>query len=149
MVKKIERSRIEAGRYELPSKLSFLMSEKLDFLSVTDRDGQWSVEMPAAAVSKLARARTDLKTNKAAQKKVDAQHATDLQAEQMAHGETRKELDKLQRRLKALERKLDQHAGNMLPSRKSTEAKAGFSGALAAKPAAKSKQGRATKAAAV
>ncbi|MFN6996156.1 MAG: hypothetical protein ACK4PH_18315 [Aquincola tertiaricarbonis] len=106
MAKKIERSRIDAGRFELPTKLAFLSAEKLDFASVTDKDGQWSVEMPAAALQKLAKSRAELKLSKTEQKRLQAEHTAALEAERAAHQATRDELVKLQRRLKTLEKKL-------------------------------------------
>lgn len=106
MAKKIERSRIDAGRFELPSKLAFLSTEKVDFLSVTDRDGQWSVDVPAATLQKLAKARANLKAIKAEHTMQLSERSAGLEAERSAHQATREELGKLQRRTKALEKKL-------------------------------------------
>lgn len=106
MAKKIERSRIDAGRFELPTKLAFLANDKLDYVSVTDKDGVWSVEVPAVALMKLSKARADLKTSKLEHKKQLADQAAGLDTERAAHQATRDELVKLQRRTKALEKKV-------------------------------------------
>lgn len=106
MAKKIERSRIDAGRFELPTKLAFLANDKLDYVSVTDKDGVWSVEVPAVALMKLSKARADLKTTKLDHKKQLADQVAGLDAERAAHQTTRDELAKLQRRTKALEKKV-------------------------------------------
>lgn len=66
MAKKIERSRVEAGKAELPRKLEFLSSEKVDYLLVLERDGDFSVEVPAGALAKLVKSRGELKAMKAA-----------------------------------------------------------------------------------
>jgi hypothetical protein len=66
MTKKYERSRVEAGKAELPKKVSFLTAEKVDYLLVLDRDGQLSVEVPATALAKLIKSRGDLKALKGA-----------------------------------------------------------------------------------
>ena len=107
MTKRIERSRIESGKVELPRKLGFLTAEKVDFLSVTDRNGEFSVEMPVAALSKLVKAKSELKALKGERKSVDAGHASALDAERDAHAETRAALAKAERRLKALTKKLE------------------------------------------
>lgn len=106
MAKKIDRARIEAGRAELPKKLAFLVSEKVDFNSVTDKEGQWSVEISAGALHKLVKARGELKALKADNKKLAAQQASAADAERAAHEETRDALAKAERRIKALEKKL-------------------------------------------
>lgn len=106
MAKKIDRTRIEAGRFELPKKLAFLMEEKVDFVSVTDKDGDWTVELPVAAVKKLLKARTDLKAVKAEHKLAGGQSAAALAAAEAGHNETREALAKAERRIRALEKKL-------------------------------------------
>ncbi|AKJ29433.1 hypothetical protein [Caldimonas brevitalea] len=106
MAKKIDRARVEAGRVELPKKLAFLTAEKVDFSSVTDKDGDWSVELPAAALQKLVKSRNELKAVKADHKKAAAQQASLVDAEKAAHEETRQALAKAERRIKALEKKL-------------------------------------------
>lgn len=106
MAKKIERSRIDAGRFKLPTKLAFLANDKIDYVSVTDKDGVWSVEVPAVALMKLSKARADLKTSKLDHKKQLADQVAGLDAERAAHQATRDELVKLQRRTKALEKKV-------------------------------------------
>ena len=107
MTKRIERSRIESGKVELPRKLGFLTADKVDFLSVTDRNGELSVEMPVAALSRLVKAKSELKALKAEQKSAAAGHASALQAEKDAHAETRADLSKAERRIKALTKKLE------------------------------------------
>lgn len=106
MAKKIERSRIDAGRFELPTKLAFLATEKLDYVSITDKDGVWTIEVPAVALIKLSKARADLKQSKLEHKKQLADQVAGLDAERAAHQATRDELAKLQRRTKALEKKI-------------------------------------------
>jgi hypothetical protein len=106
MTKKIERSRVEAGKAELPKKVSFLTAEKVDYLFVFDRDGELSVEVPAAALAKLAKARGELKVLKGAQKQTDAAAVAALAAEKEAHAATQAALAKAERRIKALEKKL-------------------------------------------
>jgi hypothetical protein len=107
MTKKIERSRVEAGKAELPKKVSFLGTEKVDYLLVIDRDGDLSVEVAAAALAKLVKARGELKERKAAQKQSDAAAAAALALEKEAHLVTQAALDKAERRVKALEKKLE------------------------------------------
>ena len=107
MTKKIERSRVEAGKAELPKKVSFLSTEKVDYLLVFDRDGELSVEVPAAALAKLVRARGEFKALKGAQKQRDAAAAAALAAEREAHQVTQAALAKAERRVKALEKKLE------------------------------------------
>jgi hypothetical protein len=107
MTKKIERSRVEAGKAELPKKVSFLSSEKVDYLLVFDRDGELSVEVSAAALAKLVKARGDFKALKGVQKQSDAAAAAALAAEKEAHQVTQAALAKAERRVKALEKKLD------------------------------------------
>jgi hypothetical protein len=107
MTKKIERSRVEAGKAELPKKVSFLAAEKVDYLLVFDRNGELSVEVPAAALAKLAKARGELKALKGAQKQTDATAAAALAAEKEAHAATQAVLAKAERRIKSLEKKLE------------------------------------------
>lgn len=107
MTKRIERSRIESGKVELPRKLGFLTADKVDFLSVTDRDGELSVEMPVAALSKLVKAKAELKALKGERKADAAGHVSALQAEREAHTETQAALAKAERRIKALTKKLE------------------------------------------
>ena len=110
MTKKIERSRVEAGKAELPKKVSFLSTEKVDYLVVFDRDGELSVEVPAAALAKFVKARGELKALKGAQKQSDAAAATALATEKEAHQVTQAALAKAERRVKALEKKLEASA---------------------------------------
>jgi len=107
MTKRIERNRIESGKIDLPRKLGFLTSDKVDFLSVTDRNGEFSVEMSVAALSKLVKAKGELKALKGEQKSAAAGHASALQAEKDAHAETQAALAKAERRIKALTKKLE------------------------------------------
>ena len=65
MAKKIDRSRIDDGRFELPRKLRFLTESAVDYQSVTDRDGDWSVELSAGALQRLVKSKADLKALKA------------------------------------------------------------------------------------
>lgn len=106
MTKKIERSRVEAGKAELPKKVSFLTSEKVDYLLVFDREGDLSVEVPAAALARLVKSRSELKTLKGSQKQSDAAASAALAAEKEAHQATQAALSKAERRVKALEKKL-------------------------------------------
>jgi hypothetical protein len=110
MTKKIERSRVEAGKAELPKKVSFLSTEKVDYLLVIDRDGELSVEVPAAALAKLVKARGEFKAVKGAQKQSEAAAAAALAAEKEAHQVTQAALVKAERRVKALEKKLEASA---------------------------------------
>ncbi|HET9645829.1 MAG TPA: hypothetical protein VFP68_21305 [Burkholderiaceae bacterium] len=106
MAKRIERSRIESGRIELPRKLGFLTEQGVDFLSLTERDGNYTVELSVEALKKLVKARADLKTLKSDQKKVVSEQTEAMNAEKAAHEETRVTLAKAERRVKALEKKL-------------------------------------------
>lgn len=106
MPKKIDRSRIEAGRFVLPNKLAFLLDDKVDFLSVAERDGEWAVELPAAALRKLVRGKTELKALKAQHKLDTGSHADALAAAEAGQGETRAALAKAEQRIRALEKKL-------------------------------------------
>lgn len=78
MAKKIDRSRIEAGKVELPKKLAFLTTDKIDYLAVHDRDGEFSVELPAAALAKLVKANSELKVLKGEMKTIGKMHADAL-----------------------------------------------------------------------
>lgn len=108
MAKRIERSRIESGKVELPRRLGFLTADRVDFLSVTDRDGEFSVEMAVAALSRLVKAKAELKALKGEQKLAAAGQATALQAEKQAHAETQAALAKAERRIKSLTKKLEE-----------------------------------------
>jgi len=107
MTKKIERSRVEAGKAELPRKVSFLSTEKVDYVLVFDRNGDLSVEVPAAALAKLVKARGELKALKGAQKQADATAGAALASEKEAHQATQAALAKAERRIKSLEKKLE------------------------------------------
>ena len=107
MTKKIERSRVEAGKAELPRKVSFLSTEKVDYVLVFDRNGDLSVEVPAAALAKLVKARGELKALKGAQKQADAAAGAALALEKEAHQATQAALAKAERRIKSLEKKLE------------------------------------------
>lgn len=107
MTKKIERSRVEAGKAELPRKVSFLSTEKVDYVLVFDRNGDLSVEVPAAALAKLVKARGELKALKGAQKQADATAGASLASEKEAHQATQAALAKAERRIKSLEKKLE------------------------------------------
>lgn len=111
MAKKILRSSIDSGRAVLPTKLAYLTNDKVDFDAVIDRDGVFSVELPAASVQKLVKARSELKANKADAKRLIAAHAAELQAEQAAHAEARQAMATAERRIKQLEKKLAAGAG--------------------------------------
>jgi len=128
MAKRIERSRIESGKVELPRKLGFLTADKVDFLSVTDRDGEFSVEMPVPALSRLVKAKTELRALKGQRKSAAVGQATALQAEKDAHAETQAALAKAERRIKSLTKKLE-------------EASSSGGGAAAAQPVATSAKG--------
>lgn len=106
MAKKIDRSRIDAGRFELPRKLRFLTESSVDYQSVTDRDGEWSVELSASALQRLAKSKVDLKALKAEQKAALASSASELTQERTEHEETRAALAKAERRIKAVEKRL-------------------------------------------
>jgi hypothetical protein len=104
MAKRIERARVEAGRFELPKKLAFLQTEKVDYVAITDRGGEYSVELGARALSKLAKARTELKALKAQIKTAATLASQALDAETAAHAQTQAALAKAERRIKALEK---------------------------------------------
>ncbi|HSI50651.1 MAG TPA: hypothetical protein VLA61_20470 [Ideonella sp.] len=106
MAKKIDRSRIEAGRFELPKKLAFLAEAKVDYTSISEAEDGWRVELPATAVAALAKLKASLKSLKADGKQVATVHADALSAVTAAHEVTRKELASAQRKIKALEKKL-------------------------------------------
>jgi predicted nucleic acid-binding Zn-ribbon protein len=106
MAKRIERSRIESGRIELPRKLAFLIEQGVDFISLTERDGNYTVELSADALKKLVKAKADLKALKTDQKKAVSEQMAALDAEKAAHEEARATLAKAERRVKALEKKL-------------------------------------------
>jgi hypothetical protein len=107
MAKRIERSRVDAGRYELPKKLAFLQAEKVDYVAIVDRDGDFAVELGAGALSKLVKARGELKAMKAESKTADAAASQALQSEKAAHAETQAALAQAERRIKSLQKKLD------------------------------------------
>lgn len=136
MAKKIDRARIESGKVELPKKLAYLTSEKVDFLSIVDKDGQWTVELPAAALQKLVKAKADLKSSKAEGKKAAADQAAALLAEKDAHEATRQELAKAVRRVKALEKKLQAAASAPAPAPVPAKAEAPAASAAATAEAA-------------
>jgi len=107
VAKKIDRTRIESGKFALPKKLGFLTSEKVEFVSISEQvDGSFNVEVSTAALSKLVKARGELKTIKADNKKAAADAAKVLETEKAAHDETRAALAKAERRIKALEKKM-------------------------------------------
>ena len=107
MAKKIDRTRIESGKFALPKKLGFLTTEKVDFVSISEQvDGSFNVEVSTAALSKLVKARGELKTIKADNKKAAADAAKVLETEKTAHEETRAALAKAERRIKTLEKKM-------------------------------------------
>jgi hypothetical protein len=106
MAKKIDRSRVDAGRYELPKKLAFLQADKVDYVSLADKDGEFTVELSAGALSRLVKARAELKTIKSDHKTAAGEAAQALAAEKQAHDDTRAALAKAERRIKALEKKL-------------------------------------------
>lgn len=102
MAKRIDKARIDAGKVQLPRKLGFLTEQKVDYLSVTDRDGEFTVELSVSALNKLVKARNDLKALKADQKTAAAGHESNLAQEREAHEATKRELASAQRKLKKL-----------------------------------------------
>ena len=100
--KKIDRSRVDSGKVQLPKKLAFLTTEKVDYLSVTDRDGDFTVELPLAALAKLIKGRAELKALKADQKTAGKTHGDALAVEKAAHAETQSSLAKAERKVKSL-----------------------------------------------
>jgi hypothetical protein len=102
MAKRIDRSRIESGKFALPRALGFLTDQKVDFLSLTDRDGDYTVELSAAALRGLVKAKADLKAMKAGQKQTAAGHDAALATEREAHAATQRELASALRKLKKL-----------------------------------------------
>lgn len=106
MAKKIDRSRIEAGRFDLPKKLAFLLEDKVDFNSIADRDGEWTVELPLSALQKLVRSKAQLKALKAEHKLAAGTQADAQAAAEAEHGSTRAALAKAEQRIRALEKKL-------------------------------------------
>ncbi|SDP61609.1 hypothetical protein SAMN05216303_105339 [Rhodoferax sp. OV413] len=106
MAKKIDRARIDSGRFELPKKLAFLTSEKVDFTSITDTDGDWSVQVPAAALQRIVKTKAELKLLKASNKLTVGEHAATLAAANAAHEESQRALASATRKIKALEKKL-------------------------------------------
>lgn len=123
MAKKIDRSRIEAGRFALPKKLAFLLEDKVDFLSVADKDGDWTVEVQAGALQKLVRSKAQLKALKAEHKLATGGHADALAAAEAEHGGTRAALAKAEQRIRALEKKLA--AATVAAAAPSADAKVG------------------------
>ncbi len=149
MTKKIERSRVEAGKAELPRKVSFLATEKVDYVAVLDRDGDLTVEVPAAALAKIVKARGELKALKSAQRQSEAAAAAALALEKEAHQATQAALTKAERRVKALDKKaasLQQPAGSVQAA---STAPAGGAGATGGGPAKVSRKGKAATAPAV
>lgn len=106
MAKKIDRARIDSGRFELPNKLAFLASEKVDFTSITDTDGDWSVQLPAAALQRIVKTKTELKLLKASNKLTVGEHAATLATANAAHEEAQRALALATRKIKSLEKKL-------------------------------------------
>lgn len=107
MTKRIDRARIDAGKVELPKKLAYLAADKVDFQTILDRDGEFSIELSSKALSRLVKTKGELKTIKADQKSAGALATAALQAEQEAHEATKRELAKVERQLKALRKKLE------------------------------------------
>ncbi|MCR5864187.1 hypothetical protein [Aquincola sp. J276] len=129
MAKKIDRSRIEAGRFDLPKKLAFLLEDKVDFHSIAERDGEWTVEMPASALQKLLRSKAQLKALKAEHKLATGGHAEALAAVEAEHGGTRAALSKAEQRIRALEKKLAAATATApMPAADASVAKAGKPG---------------------
>jgi hypothetical protein len=124
MAKRIDRSRVDAGRYELPKKLAFLQAEKVDYVAIVDRDGDFAVELGASALSKLVKARGELKAMRADGKTAAAAASQTLQAEKAAHAETQAALAQAERRIKSLQKKLDAAAKPSAEVRASKPAKA-------------------------
>lgn len=107
MAKKIDRSRIEAGRFEIPKKLAFLRDDNVDYVAINDKDGgEWTVEISSSALSRLVKAKRDLKSAKGEHKTALSEQAAMTQAAEAQHAETRDALAKAERRIKALEKKL-------------------------------------------
>lgn len=106
--RKIDRARIESGRAEMPKALAFLGAGKIDYVSINDRDGSgdWSVEVPAKALKKLAKVAEDAKALKSQHKQASATASQALETERQAHATTQEALDKAERRVKQLEKKL-------------------------------------------
>ena len=129
MAKKIDRSRIDSGRVELPKKLAFLLSEKVDFISLTDRDGDWSVELSASVLAKLVKSKAELKAVKGEQKKLVTDHAAALNAQKQVLEEMEAELAKAERRLKALDKKLAAADGSGAPAKKAAKSRGTREGA--------------------
>lgn len=107
MAKRIDRSRVDSGKFELPKKLSFLTSEKVDFTALIDNDGSYDVVIPATVLAKLVKTKGELKALKAEQKQVASGHAAALEAEKTAHGNTQVALAKAERSLKKLHKRLE------------------------------------------
>jgi hypothetical protein len=102
MARRIDRSRIESGKVALPRQLAFLIEQKIDFLSLIERDGEYTVELPVAALRRLAKAKADVKALKASQKQATGGHESALAAERDAHAATLRELASAMRKLKQL-----------------------------------------------
>jgi hypothetical protein len=102
MAKRIDRARIESGKVALPRSLAFLTEQKVDFLSVTERDGEYTVELSVAALRRLVKAKADLKALKADQKQAGAEHASALAVERDAHTATQRDLASALRNIKKL-----------------------------------------------
>jgi hypothetical protein len=124
MAKRIDRTRVDAGRYELPKKLAFLQVEKVDYVAIVDRDGDLAVELGAKALSKLVKARGELKAMKAVSKTAAAAASQALQAEEASHAETQAALAQAERRIKSLQKKLDAATQSTTEPRASKPAKA-------------------------
>lgn len=133
MAKRIDRSRIDAGKVELPRNLAFLTDEKVDYLSVTDRDGDFTVEVPAAALSKLVKSKAELRALKSDQKKAAKAQSDALATEAQAHEATKAELAKALRKVQSLAKKIEAAASQAAPEASSKPA--AKKAAKAAKPA--------------
>lgn len=133
MARRIDRSRIDAGKVDLPRKLAFLTSEKVDYLAVTEREGDYTVEVPSAALSRLVKARAELKALKSDQRSAAKTQGDAAAAAAQAHEATKAELAKALRRIKALDRKLE---GGDPGSTADAAVKPGKKTAKAATPAA-------------
>lgn len=115
--KRTRKEQIDAGKRELPKKLSFLQEQKVDYLSIThdEASGELTVELGAAAVKALARKASELKELKAGQKELakqaalvpellkDREQLIELRAASDAADEV---MRKALRRIKALEKQL-------------------------------------------
>lgn len=132
--KNIDRSRIEQGRVVLPKKLNFLAVEKVEYLSVIDKDGEFSVVLSGPELQKLVKARQDLKAFKATMRLREKNNATEVSALKATVESLQADLAKAAKRIGTLDKRA---AGQKAATKAANKAEATVAAPVAAaEPAA-------------